>query len=165
MTHAKLVKHAEAWLLNTKGCAFVFTELVTYVGETPDAIGFRDMGVSMLVECKVSRSDFMADINKHHRKEPAAGMGSYRFYMCPEGLLKPEDLPPRWGLVYVYEGGRKRQIVGPKGNILYSPNCEAYQFPEKNSMGETMMMMSALRRLHIRGLLKTIYSNRRRKYA
>ena len=157
MTHAKLVKHAEKWLLNTKGCAFVLTELVTSVGETPDAIGFRDMGVSMLVECKATRSDFLVDGKKYQRREPAAGMGSYRFYMCPEGLIKPEELPEGWGLVYVNEKGHRRQMVGPKSNIYSHPNNGLYRFTEKNKRGETMMMMSALRRLHQSGLLKTIY--------
>ncbi len=36
MTHAELIKKAERWLLNTKRCSFVFTELVTHAGETPD---------------------------------------------------------------------------------------------------------------------------------
>ena len=160
MTHADLVKKAERWLLNTKRCAFVFTELVTIASEIPDAIGFRDMGVSMLVECKATRADFLSDYKKYHRREPQAGMGAYRFYMCPSGLIKPDELPDKWGLVYVNDKGRCRQIVGPKSNVYSigaSTHNAQYRFNERSTRGETIMMMSALRRLHLRGVLPQIY--------
>jgi hypothetical protein len=25
----------------------------------------------------------------------------YRYYMCPSGLIMPDELPPKWGLLYV----------------------------------------------------------------
>lgn len=74
----------------------------------PDAIGFR-AGVhkeaSVVVEVKVSRSDFLADQKKPHRVEPATGMGVYRYYMAPEGLIKVEELPMLWGLIEVTAKG------------------------------------------------------------
>lgn len=155
MTHAELVKIAEKWLLRTRKCAFAFTELSTINSETPDAIGFRD-GQSILVECKVSRSDFLSDAKKLFRRNPEIGVGAYRFYLCPAGLIRPEDLPPRWGLVWVNEKGKTRQVVGPKGNA-WGYSGRAFVFSERNIQAEMTMMASALRRLHLRGVLPMIY--------
>ena len=154
--HERLVSIAHSWLLNTKGCSFAFAELVTYASETPDAIGWRgSSSVTMLVECKATRADFLADRKKVFRRDPVRGMGSYRFYMCPEGLISAAELPDRWGLVYVKPNGRARQIVGPKGNC-YRPS-DPFRFKDKNINGERIMMSSALRRLHLRGVMPMIY--------
>ena len=69
MTHDKLVTIAKRWLLNTKGCGFAFQELCAFTPnvETPDAIGWRN-GITILVECKISRADFLSDKNKLFRK-------------------------------------------------------------------------------------------------
>jgi len=38
-----------------------------------------------------------------------AGLGVYRFYLCPVGLIQPEELPPKWGLLYAENGKVLRQ--------------------------------------------------------
>ena len=160
MSHDELTKIAERWLLKAKGCAFVFRELHTMAYEIPDAIGFRGAGISLLVECKASRADFLSDHKKPHRREPHEGMGDYRFYMCPTGLIKADELPDKWGLIYVTEAGRARQIAGPRSNIysrLARGDNASYRFDYKNEYAEKYMLMSALRRMHLRGLLPTIY--------
>lgn len=154
MTHDELIKCAEYWLLNTKKCDFVFTEFNTSNSETPDAIGFRKKH-TILVECKISRSDFLADKNKSFRKNPKLGMGAYRFYMCPKGVIKKEDLPTRWGLIYVNEG-KCRQVVGPKGN-KWGATGKNFYFKNRNTSAENTLLLSALRRLHLRGVLPLIY--------
>ena len=61
MTHADLVKVAVGWLLTRKGnCNVAFSEFETWARERPDAIGFKNIK-SVLIECKVSRIDFMRD--------------------------------------------------------------------------------------------------------
>lgn len=158
-THNELVSIAEKWLLNTKGCSFVFTELRAYTrnSEIPDAIGWRS-GYTILVECKVSRSDFLADQKKFFRQRPNYGMGTFRFYLCPEGLVSPDELPDKWGLVFVNGNGKAVQRVGPKGNIWTSKENKQFMH-EKDHVSETDMMISALRRLHLRGVLPLIYDN------
>lgn len=37
-------------------------------------------------------------------------MGDYRYYCCPKGLIKPEELPLGWGLLYVFPSGTVRQV-------------------------------------------------------
>ncbi|MDN4571888.1 adenylosuccinate synthase [Pandoraea cepalis] len=73
-------------------------------GETPDAIGFRNVGYAqhtVLVEAKTTRSDFLADARKPHRMDPAKGMGDFRYFIAPVGLIDVAELPPKWGLVEV----------------------------------------------------------------
>lgn len=99
-THAELVARAERWLSNTKKCGVVITER-RGGSESPDAIGWRCGWWSTLVECKVSRADFLADRKKPHRLNPEGGMGQDRYYLTPAFLLKPEELPEGWGLLEV----------------------------------------------------------------
>jgi hypothetical protein len=159
-THSELCKIAEKWLLKAKGCGFALVELCALGenGETPDAIGWRN-GYSILVECKTSRADFHSDKKKPFRKMPVLGMGTYRFYMCPAGVIQPADLPEGWGLVWVSETGKAIQKVGPKGNCWYGKNAEPFKFSEKCMKSEQAMMTSALRRLHLRGVLPLIYDS------
>lgn len=158
MTHTDLVELAHRWLTKAKGCGFAFAELCasTANGEQPDAIGFRQ-DYTILVECKVSRADFLADKKKRFRRQPHSGMGNYRFFMAPAGLIKPDDLPEKWGLIEVSEKGKARQVVGPKGNV--ECRWSEWRFPEKSEMSERDLMYSALRRLNLRGSLSQIYDN------
>lgn len=154
MTHQELVKIAERWLLGTKKCSFAFTELVCLAtSEIPDAIGFQG-GESFLVECKVSRADFLSDAKKLFRRNPWMGMGVFRYYLCPAGIIQPTDLPEKWGLIWVNEKGKPRQIVGPKGNVWSTQQDFRH---ERNMQAEMGLMASALRRLHLRGVLPMIY--------
>ncbi len=101
MTHRDLVKRAEQWLRKTRRCLWTITE--QYPGwvypESPDAIGWNRWGESILVECKISRADMLADRRKPHRMWPGRGMGRYRWYMVPEEL-KAIQVPDAWGLCY-----------------------------------------------------------------
>lgn len=151
MTHAELVARAERWLYSI-GCGFVFTEFVTRSYEIPDAIGFRSH-TSILVEAKTSRADFLADRKKPHRMGADAGMGDWRFFMCPPDLIKPDELPPGWGLLYVREKIVQRVIGGPRSNHW----DDAPRTGSKRD--EAAMMYSALRRLKIRGRLHEIYED------
>ena len=155
MNHRELINCAEHWLLKTKKCSFVFTEFVTPHYEVADAIGFRKKH-TILIECKTSRSDFLADKNKKFRKNPKLGMGAYRFYLCPKGVIKPEDLPKGWGLIYIDEKGRCKQTVGPMGS-KWGTTGKNFYFKNRNTSGENTLMLTALRRLHLRGLLSSVY--------
>ena len=83
MTHAQLVEKAVRWLRAYR-CGVVLSEQACASGEMPDAIGWKQACHSVLVECKISRSDFLADRQKPFR-------------------LKPE-LPSGWGLLQYHRG-------------------------------------------------------------
>ena len=109
MTHEKLVAIAVAWL-RRYGCGVVLSEQSCSSGETPDAIGWKRACHSVVVECKVSRIDFLADRDKPFRQKPEKGMGCERFYLTPAGLLAREDLPPGWGWLE-YRNRRVEQVL------------------------------------------------------
>ena len=115
-THDQLVDRARRWLSNRfggswnderpdvrYGCPVVITEITTLGPETPDAIGWTSDGASILVECKRSRADFLADRRKPFRQAGFLGLGRLRYYMCPSGLLQPIEIPEGWGLLWVSE--------------------------------------------------------------
>jgi hypothetical protein len=119
MNHKELSELAMKWLKRPNsqkghGCIISATELRSgWDGEIPDAIGFRLNGnrvVSIVVEAKASRSDFLADKAKAHRKE--GGMGNFRYFICPEGLIQKNELPDGWGLLWVNKRGHIKPIEG-----------------------------------------------------
>ena len=48
-------------------CGVVLSEQACVSGEMPDAIGWKRANHSVLVECKVTRADFLADRGKPFR--------------------------------------------------------------------------------------------------
>lgn len=113
-SHKELVERAFKWLKNTKKCGVVMTEWYGGTRETPDAIGFW-AGKSILVECKISRSDFLGDKNKYFRKRPGYGMGDERYYLAPPGIIEIEDVPKNWGLLIAH---KKKIIVAKKAEVF-----------------------------------------------
>jgi hypothetical protein len=103
MTHAQLVERAVRWLRRYR-CGVVLSEQACVSGEMPDAIGWKQGCHSVLVECKVTRADFLADRSKPFRQKPEKGVGSERFYLTPAGVVKIEELPAGWGLLEFRRG-------------------------------------------------------------
>ena len=150
--HDQLVIRAERWL-KSQGCGVVIRDpFRCVISEQPDAIGWRS-GVSIMIEVKTSRSDFHADKKKSFRRFPQNGIGDWRLYMCPPKLIIPSDLPEGWGLLWCYDKKITKEHGLPKGNTDWT-RCAPFNgcdFREKT------MLLSALRRLEIRGYLPEIY--------
>ena len=115
MTHAQLVEIAVRWLRSYR-CGVVLSEQACASGEMPDAIGWKRACHSVLVECKVSRTDFWADQEKLFRRKPETGLGCERFYMAPAGMLRPEELP-RGGPHRAPDHHRVFEVEEPHGGI------------------------------------------------
>ena len=96
MTHAQLVEKAVEWLRAYR-CGVVLSEQACVSGEMPDAIGWKRASHSVLVECKISRADFLADRDKPFRQKQELGLGCERFYLTPPALLQLKELPARMG--------------------------------------------------------------------
>lgn len=157
-THADLVEIAYKWVMKNGSCGVAFKELVCYAnGEIPDVIGFGQ-GHSVLIECKISRSDFLADANKPFRITPSFGMGKHRYYCCPSGLISVDELPEGWGLIYVDEKGKAKKIHYPKRQHHEYKMVWHYEHA-RNIAAENALMYSALRRLQLRGRISEIYNN------
>ena len=54
-------------------------------------------------EIKLSNGDFAADMNKSRKHEILMNGGgpTYFYYVCPTGIIHPEDVPSYAGLIYV----------------------------------------------------------------
>jgi hypothetical protein len=146
MTHALLVDKAVSWL-RRYGCGVILSEQACASGEVPDAIGWKGVCHSVLIECKVSRPDFLADRAKPFRLKPKTGVGCERFYLSPRGLLKVDDLPPGWGLLEYHD--RKITVCRPSARDLRSQTGFRY---------EMNLLLASLRRVEIRIEPQTITS-------
>jgi hypothetical protein len=60
------------------------------------APGFRRLAF----EVKVSRSDYRNETD--HKRHPAEVSAHQCYYLTPAGLIRPEELPPGWGLMEVH---------------------------------------------------------------
>ncbi|ENI4488022.1 hypothetical protein ABXZ88_003906 [Vibrio fluvialis] len=145
--------HAIRWM-KKQGFSVVASNIrAAQSREIIDAIGFRDL-CSILIESKVSRSDFLADRKKPERQKGAKGLGTYRFYICPVGLIDPQEvLPLGWGLLYS-DGKKVVEEFKPKGNHWPMANDDFALFSEwipfqheVNERAERSMLFSLCRRL------------------
>lgn len=138
MTHAQLVEKAVRWLRGYR-CGVVLSEQACVSGEMPDAIGWKQACHSVLVECKVTRADFLADRAKPFRQKPEKGVGSERFYLTLTGLVKIEELPTGWGLLELHRGRVK--MAHPSAKNLRSAAGFRY---------EMNLLLASLRRVEVR---------------
>src|SRR4029077_14008730 len=113
MTPALLVRNAVAWLRRYR-CGVVLSEQACISGEMPDAIGWKRSCHSVLVECKTSRPDFLADRGKRFRQKPDTGVGCERFYLTPRQLVHIEELPVGWGLLEYHNRTVELALAGAR---------------------------------------------------
>jgi len=138
MTHAQLVQKAVAWLRSYR-CGVVLSEQACASGEVPDAIGWKRACHSVLVECKVSRADFLCDRDKPWRQNPKPGVGCERFYLVPTGLLRVQELPENWGLLEL----RKREVTMTKPSAKDLRTATGFRY-------EMNLLLASLRRVEVR---------------
>jgi hypothetical protein len=145
ITHAECVALAAAYM--QKRSDVVLPEFFTHNAELPDVIAFnRDH--STVIECKVSRSDFLSDKNKSFRQNPNSGMGDFRYYCAPKGIIKPEELPQYWGLIEVLPNGKLRKARG------------CFKAHKKNIEAEHYLLFYYARRAYYAGVHKTVLDYR-----
>lgn len=149
--HKALVLAADKWLkaqnwkIVIRDCFRAYTN----TGEQPDVIAWRN-DVSLLIEVKASRTDFLADKAKAFRTH--GGMGDWRFIFCPPGVVEVCDLPGGWGLLH-FDGRSVRKVHGYPANTGWHLSKPFVG----NRECENQMLVSALRRFAVRGQLDTIY--------
>jgi hypothetical protein len=138
--HTQLVVTAVDWLRGQHRCGIILSEQYCVTGETPDAIGWKGACHSVVIECKVSRSDFLADATKPFRVRPEEGLGCERWYMARSGLITPDDLPKNWGLLEI-SGKSVRVAVKPSRKNLRT---------EIGLLKELNLLLASLRRVELR---------------
>ncbi len=141
MTHPALVELAVRWLRTHYRCGIILSEQACCSGEVPDVIGWKGRCRSVLIECKVSRADFLADRGKPWRQDPAGALGCERFYLAPAGVIPASELPAGWGLLEVR--GRKVDIAAPCSKRKSLRTAEGL-------LNEMNLLLASLRRVEIR---------------
>jgi DNA-binding transcriptional ArsR family regulator len=147
-SHDHIRRLAVKWLTEVRRCRVVLSEIRSACSEVPDAIGWDWEGnSSFMVEAKASKEDFHANKNKPHSR-PGCGVGRYRYFMTPSGLIRPEELDialvgttdSDYGLLWVEEN--QVQVIK-----------EAALREQYDRAGEMAMLISALRRVRTREFL------------
>jgi len=135
-SHSGLVEIAARWAKNK--CGVVLPEFVCYNAEVCDVLGFSGSDTHM-IEVKVSRADFLRDKKKPFRRLEENGLGHYRYYCVPKGLIDPRELPEGWGLIQVNAQNKARLYVKP-------------QRKKTNWRAERRVLYSYARRAVVKGL-------------
>jgi len=89
--------------------------------EMPTPMGIIDVwGLSrqkdfntMAIEVKVSRSDFRSNSQKF-KNQVAHLIANECYILCPEGLIRPEEVNENWGLLWYGEGKRLMNKKKPR---------------------------------------------------
>ena len=117
---------------------YVAVEINTYGIEQTDVWGWNGYETAV-IEVKTSHNDFLNDMKKECRQDTFKDLqcGNYRWYLCPEDVIKPSELPSNWGLLY-WNGKSISHVVAPK-----CVNC-AYK-------GDLLIIYSILRREGLKG--------------
>ncbi len=133
-----LVEAAIGWLRGQR-CGVVLSEQGCSSGEMPDAIGWKGKCHSIVVECKVSRGDFLADASKPWRVKPEIALGCERYFLAARGLIKEADLPAGWGLLEHHD--RKVSVVKKSKRNLRQ---------DEGFKNEMNLLLASLARVEIR---------------
>jgi hypothetical protein len=141
MTHEVLVELAVRWLRTSYRCGIILSEQACCTREVPDVIGWKGRCRSVLIECKISRADFLADRNKPWRANSEGALGCERYYMAPAGLVAAAELPPGWGLLEVRGRNVEVAMACNKRRSLRTP---------EGLMNEMNLLLASLRRVEIR---------------
>lgn len=105
--HYDLCVRGAKWLRSRKNVEhcegrwkYVAVEMCVCACENPDIWAFNGWS-TIVVEVKVSRSDYLNDAKKpwHQPGMEECLAGNYRYYLTPKGLLTKEDLPEGVGLL------------------------------------------------------------------
>ena len=143
LTHRELCELGARWINQEYGGGTWHILVETgYRKENPDVFAFCKY-YSVLIECKASRSDFLADKKKPFRQNPQLGIGRMRYYLVNEGVATQEDMPEGWQLLIAYD---KDTILIPEDYLCPTEPEGVYAFDIRNATAETELMWSWLYR-------------------
>ena len=123
--HSMLVLRGATYLKKL-GCSIISTDARSARNaEHPDVVGWFKNGDSVVIEAKAKRKDFREDWRpdrKEFRREPGAGMGVRRYYLCRPNLIRTCDVESRgWGLLWACTSG----VVEVRPSPIHIRNAEA----------------------------------------
>lgn len=133
--HSELCEIGAEWISNNIDYRFKrpYVLIEFHSGtERPDIYGLSGWH-SLLIEVKTTHQDFKNDRKKKCRK--SAGIGLTRYYLCSTDLIKVEELPEKWGLLYCDDHN--------KITVIKESEC----FDNRKWANELTIMQSVIRRL------------------
>lgn len=76
-----------------------------YYGFIADVFGITERCKTIEVEIKSSRQDYFNDFSKQYKHSHLLqGMMAAKFYVCcPDAMIKPAEVPAKYGLLYIIE--------------------------------------------------------------
>ena len=141
LTHRQLCELGARWIFNEYHPSTYDWRILVETGyrqENPDVFAFTRY-YSVLIECKASRSDFLADKRKPFRKNPQLGVGMRRYYLVNDGVAKQEEMPEGWQLLIAYD---KDTILMPNDYVPPTDSSPDKRFDIRNATNETELMWS-----------------------
>lgn len=136
MTHAELITIAARWLRVRRNHPVVLVDVrCSMLNEQPDVIAWGNNGVSTLIECKASRSDFLRDAAKPFRRDAERGVGFHRYFIAPAGIIGAEEALGGWGLLEPTPRGSVRVVK------------KSAPFTRRGEREERSLLVSAVRRV------------------
>lgn len=133
LSHPQLVTLGHH-ILRRMGYPYILCE-PGFRDELPDAFGMSE-NMTCLIECKATRSDFLADRKKEFRIHPEKGIGRQRIYLVNKGICTPDELPDGWQLIEAIDD---HTVVTEFGD-LSKHWLDRYMF-EKRNIGEEYRLM------------------------
>lgn len=128
MTHKELVKLGVSYLQSAKQCNPVFVECGSAkISEMPDIIGWNSKDC-IVIECKVSQGDLIADFKKSFRGD-GKGLGSRRYYLLTEEICNDEIYSRitkfGWGILVAFESRIGVRQIRRHDSITFKSNLKA----------------------------------------
>lgn len=111
MSEQEIIKILSGWL-DTRKYPFQMANAFFYGWEC-DYWALDNGGIAREFEIKISRSDFLGDSKKHKHENPENG-ANYFYYVTPENLVKADEIPRPYGLIWVCHGGLLSIVKKPR---------------------------------------------------
>jgi len=125
MTHSDLQKIAVKYLLHRDTpnmdlkCQFAIQDANSMYGEIADVYGLSS-SYNVLVEVKSNQPDLKADAKKKCRQPDSVGLGMYRYYFFPKGLINGADVRLDWGILEYDIVNKKVEVVRNSSKFVES---------------------------------------------
>jgi hypothetical protein len=120
LTHKELVNIAANWITGQHignrefMCRYAVKELCTASYAVFDVYGLGFNHTTM-IEVKTSHADFLRDKKKWYRRhskwDKRINVADYNIYFCPKNIIKSEELPDNWGLLWYYQNNKQVKII------------------------------------------------------
>jgi hypothetical protein len=110
MTEKEIIKQLSHWLDDRK-YPFRMPNAFVYKWEC-DYWAMTSSGICREFEIKISRADYFNDAKKDKHK--VADGANYFYYVVPKDMIKPAEVDPKYGLIYVWDTGFVQVIKKPR---------------------------------------------------